>query len=779
MVQTILRSLLGADPVSWLLQSGEPSAVWVTLRSVMGRGADDVETSRARAEAVAVPAVLALAQGLPMWGEQEDFSGHDSPSFLPNMLNLLADLGLSSGDEPHVDAILDEMLAHQDDQGRFMSFGRAPKTREPGWGALLCDTNAITDLMHRYGRGSDPRVSAALARMLTDIAQTNQGLAWRCVPERRTLFRGPGRKADVCPIVTLQGLRAFSHLPADARPPEVLELARTPLEVWRRRTEERPYQFGHGYQFKSAKWPNLWYDVLYVLETVGRYPGLWQGPDAKEEDAQAVVELAACLIAYNFDSEGRVTPRRAYRGFEQFSFGQKKVPSPFATARAAATLLRVADLATEIAATDVESLASSKGGSGAPVPPRTRRAARPLEPACPEPSLALRHFSREASLRRTIERHHLLHGEAAASVESVTADVVGLRVRSGAAPYLSLLARIPSFTRDRLDTALYDRHGLVRFRAMRGHVFIVRPSALQVLFCATSPEVLRYSRHNLEVRGVQAPEYERLAARILELTAAEPLSTASLRERLDTHADVGAIVTLMCDEGLLLRDRPAGSWRDLRMTYAPLASVLPEVRLGGMTRLEASVELVRAYVRGFGPVTEKDVVWWTGVGAKRVEPALAELGDEIVRVSVEGSDLEHLVHAADVDELELVHARPRHSVAFVPALDPYTMGYAERDRFVADERRAYVMDRAANVAPAILIDGTIAGVWDISEEAEPAVLLHIFEESDPHARDAVLEHARSVGLFWFEREVPVRQVPRLDPLPQRAVGAFMRPLRDA
>jgi hypothetical protein len=75
-------------------------------------------------------------------------------------------------------------------------------------------------------------------------------------------------------------------------------------------------------------------------------------------------------VAYNVDANGRVVPQRTYRGFETFSFGQKKKPSPFATVRVAVALRRLGDLADDVRSVDIARLGSSKGGSGTPVPPR-------------------------------------------------------------------------------------------------------------------------------------------------------------------------------------------------------------------------------------------------------------------------------------------------------------------------------------------------------------------------------------------------------------------------
>ena len=89
----------------------------------------------------------------------------------------------------------------------------------------------------------------------------------------------------------------------------------------------------------------------------------------RPDDRRALAELAACLIAYNIGPDGRVAPRSTYRGFESYSFGQKKAPSPFATARLLAVLHRLDPLAAQVREVDVLSLPSSMGGTGTAEPP--------------------------------------------------------------------------------------------------------------------------------------------------------------------------------------------------------------------------------------------------------------------------------------------------------------------------------------------------------------------------------------------------------------------------
>lgn len=369
--------LLGSDPVPWLLASGEPAARWLTLTSLLDRRPDDPEVVEAHAAVLADPRTADLIDRLPDWEAGGPLSGHNSPAFAPNLLGLLADMGVAAGDSPAVDRLLDAMLRHQDDDGRFATCATSRINATPAWGALLCDTHTIADVLVRYGRAAEPAAVLAFARMEADLVPTSQGIAWSCLPSLG--FRGPGRKGDACPQVSLEALRAIARLPEErfdqpgARHPAALDAARTVLAVWRGRATRQPYMFGHGYAFKTVKWPPFWYSALGVLDAVGRYPELWRGAGAQAEDRRSVAELAACLVAYNVDPDGRVTPRSCYRGFEGHSFGQKQQPSPFATALVAAALRRVDDLAGEIAAVDVLALGSSKGGAGTARPPRSPR----------------------------------------------------------------------------------------------------------------------------------------------------------------------------------------------------------------------------------------------------------------------------------------------------------------------------------------------------------------------------------------------------------------------
>jgi hypothetical protein len=332
-------SLLPRDPRPALLASDEPSARFVTLTAVLGKPEQDAEVRRARKAVIDDPRVRALVDRLPDWEFGFAFSGHSSPGFPPNILRLLHGMGVRAGDFPAIEGMLDAMPGHQADDGRYLTPGGTTGQKPAAWASLPCDHFAILEVLLLFGRKDAPGVDRALARVRETFAGTAQGPAWHCIPDPVAKWRGPGRKNDACLQVTVEALRLFGLVDATERPKQLAGAARTLLGAWRNRTREKPYMFGHGKRFVLGKWPPTWYDASAVLEALAPYPSVWRDRTASAEDEASTAEIARAF-ASTFGADGMVTPGSCSRGFEEYSFGQKKRPSPWATARVCG-LLRV------------------------------------------------------------------------------------------------------------------------------------------------------------------------------------------------------------------------------------------------------------------------------------------------------------------------------------------------------------------------------------------------------------------------------------------------------
>ena len=139
------------------------------------------------------------------------------------------------------------------------------------------------------------------------------------------------------------------------------------------------------------------------------------------------------------------------------------------------------------------------------------------------------HFAAERAIPRVLARHHIGTPHVPASIESIVAEVAALHSTFPSTPYLALAARLPGFTRERFDAALYDRRSLARIRCMRGSVFVLRHDLVLPALAATRRPVIRHAREFASRRGVTPEVYAHLAPRILDVLAQAPLTTPALR----------------------------------------------------------------------------------------------------------------------------------------------------------------------------------------------------------------------------------------------------------
>ena len=91
----------------------------------------------------------------------------------------------------------------------------------------------------------------------------------------------------------------------------------------------------------------------------------------------------------------------------------------------------------------------------------------------------MRSFTAEERRARLARRHFL--SEPAPSVAGVAAGFVGLHATDPATPYLSLWARLPGFSVDDLDTAVYRERTVVKHLAMRRTLWMVTAEDLPLV----------------------------------------------------------------------------------------------------------------------------------------------------------------------------------------------------------------------------------------------------------------------------------------------------------
>ena len=344
-------------------------------------------------------------------------------------------------------------------------------------------------------------------------------------------------------------------------------------------------------------------------------------------------------------------------------------------------------------------------------------------------------------------------------------DLLGLHATDRRSPYLQLRARVAGFTPDELDELL-DAGRAARVPGMRSTLFIESAAMVELVMAATRGMLAAGHERWLAANGLTRRSYEQLALRIEDALGGGPLDARRLREAIGAREQLTPVLVVMCDEARLVRWKGGRGWPHSPPAYRRFAEALPGVEPDAWDEEAAMRELVARYVRRYGPVTERDVAWWTGFRMTEVRRLLAALPD-LVAAAIDGQAV--LLH---VDDVAAAQRRPRAltgEVALLPLLDPYVQGYRDRDRLVEPAHLPFVVDPAGNATSAIVAAGRVAGVWD---RVGTEVRLFLFGAPSAALRKRV--RAAAAGLAPV-----VVEVGRMLPLSAPGTGGAAAPLKDA
>jgi hypothetical protein len=376
-----------------------------------------------------------------------------------------------------------------------------------------------------------------------------------------------------------------------------------------------------------------------------------------------------------------------------------------------------------------------------------------------------------------LKKHHLAKEARTRDLVQVVEDVVGLHATSSTTPYLSLFARMKAFRKEALDKALYVERLVGKIRCVRNTIYGHTKEWLPIFHAATSGKVEALSRKYLEYRGVSKAQYDAMVEKILNLLVGKEMTAAEIRQELSSDLDISAILYLMCDQGLLVRGEPVSGWRDKRVRYARFRDYFPDLKLGRELEAQAMVAVVKQYVRSFGPVSEDDIVWWTGFGKRNVRWALEQIEAEIVTLTIEGIDLQYLLLSSDLEGLITVEFSDGPIVNTLPSLDSYLMGFKKRERYLDREYTGLVFDRSGNATSAVLVNGKVVGVWDFEDQTTPVAKVFLFHDVNRSVREVIHTEALRTGRFIADREVELKVCETMIPLPDRPAGSMMTPLK--
>ncbi len=310
-----------------------------------------------------------------------------------------------------------------------------------------------------------------------------------------------------------------------------------------------------------------------------------------------------------------------------------------------------------------------------------------------------------ATLTRATAERQWLSGRRPATAAAAIEHLVGLQAQEPHEPYVGLWSRLDGFEPAQL-VDLLERRLAVRTLMMRRTIHL-HTSADAMAMRPAYDAMLRQRMQGTLGPRLPGVDFDELAALGEPHFAARPQILADVARAVSDRfagapvRDLGdALSTLV----RLIQVPPRGLWGQqapaLNTTYASWLGSDPERRPDEAKRTEILADIVRRYLRAYGPAAGADIRAWSGLSGlpaviKQLEPQLTFYRDERGRSLLDLADA-----SLPADDLAL-------PVRFLPAFDNLVLGYDDRSRVIDDEhKRLSILGTRF-----VLVAGRVAGFW--------------------------------------------------------------------
>ena len=374
-----------------------------------------------------------------------------------------------------------------------------------------------------------------------------------------------------------------------------------------------------------------------------------------------------------------------------------------------------------------------------------------------------------------LRKQHLSEETKGEDIPQVTKDMWGLHATNASTPYLSLFNRVINFKKESLNRELLEKR-LVKIKCVRKTVHIIPKENVAIAFSATKKLIQINSEKYYKSMGVTESEYGATSKSILELLGNNGMNASEIKKELSTEINLSPIISYMCDLGILVRGLSKAGWKSNTHTYYRMDEYLPDINLNEYIQEEARKRLVSHYISSFGPVTLTDISWWTGFPKTEIKKIVQVLEKDLEYVNISGLG-ERIVSKNCLNQLKNIKENNNQQINLLPNLDPYIMGYKERERYLDKNYYNYIFDRSGNATTTIVNNGKVIGVWDIEEKPTPLIKIYIFEGHSNLIKE-IEKKAKEIGNFIYEKEVKVKRYEAMTPLDKITVGSFMTPLKN-
>lgn len=347
-----------------------------------------------------------------------------------------------------------------------------------------------------------------------------------------------------------------------------------------------------------------------------------------------------------------------------------------------------------------------------------------------------------------VQRHHLAE-HPPADVILLARNVCGLQAQILSAAFLQAWARDHAIQRTELEKTLWGKRTLVRTSLMRQTLHLIPTDQFSVYIAALRSSRVAGALRIMRRFKISDQEAADLTQLIMEILSSGPQTRGPIRDavrpkvsqRVRAWMDrVWSIMRVPIAEGLICYG--SGEGNEVRYIRSDQWIAAKPLKI---SEEQARAELLRWYLRAYGPATLRDFAHWSGMPAGEVRSLPLLLAAELDEIKA--GNIVSLLLRNDLDALRAGGGKVQ-SVRLLPHFDPYLLGHREKDHLLAARHYKRVYRNQAWISPVVLVDGAIAGVWSYRfDRKELAVTVEAFEGVSGRVQKRIEEESESLAGF--------------------------------
>ncbi|MFB5760582.1 DNA glycosylase AlkZ-like family protein [Paenibacillus medicaginis] len=336
-------------------------------------------------------------------------------------------------------------------------------------------------------------------------------------------------------------------------------------------------------------------------------------------------------------------------------------------------------------------------------------------------------------------------------VVEIAGHLVGLHAARLSTPYVTLFARLEGFRPADLRDALHIHNQLIKTRCMRKTLHILPLPLVPVAHYATYAQRLsdvrvRHKALDLNNRNKQVGAYKQT---ITELLRHSPKSARAICESITSDEDeypvVQAVIKDLWEEGILCYLNLSEYWYKEERVYGYTYDCYPEMRRPVLEVSEARASLIYKHICAYGPVTEKDISWWSGIGISEVRRIIHHYSSRLVTLNVEGFEPPLFMEREDYMRCTSQHIPPW--TALLAYEDPSLKGYYNsRCLYVSNDNYPRLFNTIGEARASLVCNGQVIGIWSWDRKTK-RVQTEYFTSLDRESVESIDQQIKQMELF--------------------------------